>query len=82
MTQAEMVAEIAKAMTRVPTKDGPVGVSAREYAEARGFSVDTARKELITLTSAGKVKCVGKALRPSLCGDWRPVPVYAPVKGK
>lgn len=81
MTQAEMLAEIAKAMTRVPTKAGPVGVSAREYAEARAISTDRARRELVDLISAGKVRYAGKAMRPAMNGEMRPVPVYAVIKG-
>ena len=82
MTQAEMLAEIARAMTKTPTKDGPVGVSANEYATARKLSIVKARIELQSLINAGKVRYAGKAPRLAMNGEWRPIPVYCPVKGK
>ena len=82
MNQNEMLAEIAKAQRTVPTKQGAVGVTAREYAEVRGVNIRRARTELLELLNAGKIRCAGKGLRPSLSGDWKPIPVYSPVNGK
>lgn len=81
MTQAEMLAEIAKAMTRVPVKAGPVGVSTKEMATAWGTTVQTAWRRIELMLAEGKIRYVGKAPRPSrVDGEWRLIPVYAPVK--
>ena len=83
MTQAEMLAEIAKAMTRVPTKDGPVGVTTKEMAQEWGITVQQAWRRIERLLADGKIRYVGKAPRPSVVtGEWRKLPVYAPIKGK
>lgn len=81
MTQAEMLAEIAKAMTRVPAKDGPVGVTTREMAERWGITVQNAWRRMELMLAEGKIRYVGKAPRPSRVeGEWRKIPVYAPTK--
>lgn len=83
MTQAEMVAEITKAMTRVVVKDGPVGVTTKEMAQEWGITVQNAWRRIERLLADGKIKYVGKAPRPSVVtGEWRKLPVYAPVNGK
>lgn len=88
MSQNEMLAQITKAIQTVPAKQGAVGVTAREYeqarsaAEGRPLGIRRARTELLELLNAGKIRCAGKGLRPSLSGDWKPIPVYSPVNGK
>ena len=83
MNQNEMLAEIVKAQSRVPTKAGPVGVSTKEMAGTWGVSVQEAWRRMERMLADGKIRYVGKAPRPSVVtGEWRNVPVYAVTNGK
>lgn len=78
-----MLAEIAKAMTKAPPKDGPVGVTTAEMAVAWGVCKQVAWRRVELLMAEGKLKYVGKGSRPSrVTGEWRKIPVYAPSNGK
>ncbi len=85
MNQNEMLAEIAKALRTVPAKDGAAGVTAREYAKARGVGTVKARDELRLLQSQGKLRVSFVATQPTPENGYLravTVPVYSPVNGK
>ena len=73
MTPNDIAVEVAKAMAARPQQEG---ITAREYAEARGVTVPKARDELRLLLSIGKLRTF-RTLRPAMSGDQKPTPAYA-----
>lgn len=73
ITQSELIEEIRAVLARSPHPDA--AMTTAEIAEIFGLSVETMRKRLKPVVTAGRLRPV-KAWRPTIDGRMQPVPAW------
>lgn len=77
VTQNDILAALAAAVEAQESKEGVAGVTAAEYAAARGCDILKARGEIKKLLASGEAESV-RVLRLRMDGVVCPVPGYRP----